>query len=234
VDEGLIFWLIIFAVAILQGIGQRKKKPGQRPGQPGGRRVPRQSSPDSRDGAVTRADRTATSSPRRQAGGGAEGSEGLIPADVWEEILGLARGQPPGKRQGPPEPEERAAEEVEGIEEGRSYDDEALEPSATPAPRPRPAPSPRPAPAPSPRPTPAPSARPGPSPGRTPSSARTAPLRPGPVSEPVASPIFRPGLATGGDSELRDELFGSGAPEDLRKAIILREVLGPPLALKEE
>lgn len=221
-DEGLIFWLIIFAVAILQGIGQRKKKPGQRPGQPGGRRVPRQGSPDSRDGAVTRPDRTATASPRRQAGGGAEGSEGLIPADVWEEILGLARGQPPAKRQPPPEPEERAAEEAEGFEEGRSYDEEALEPSATPAPRPQPRLAPSVRPAPSPKPAPAP--RPVP-------SARPAPAR---RPESVASPVFQPGASPSGESPLRDDLFGSGMPEDLRKAIILREVLGPPLALRED
>jgi hypothetical protein len=32
---------------------------------------------------------------------------------------------------------------------------------------------------------------------------------------------------------LRKKLFGGEFPQDLKKAIILKEVLGPPLALRE-
>jgi hypothetical protein len=39
---------------------------------------------------------------------------------------------------------------------------------------------------------------------------------------------FRPG------EDLLGDLFGTGSVEDLQKAIILREVLGPPLALRED
>jgi hypothetical protein len=34
-------------------------------------------------------------------------------------------------------------------------------------------------------------------------------------------------------SDARTDLFGSGSSEDLRRAVILKEVLGPPLALRE-
>jgi len=33
---------------------------------------------------------------------------------------------------------------------------------------------------------------------------------------------------------IREDLFGSGSPEELRKAIILKEVLGPPVGLRDQ
>ena len=36
-----------------------------------------------------------------------------------------------------------------------------------------------------------------------------------------------------GGRRLKGDLLGNGSPEELRKAIILTEVLGPPLALRE-
>jgi hypothetical protein len=36
------------------------------------------------------------------------------------------------------------------------------------------------------------------------------------------------------DTRVRKRLFGSGSAADLRKAIVVKEVLGPPLALRED
>ncbi|MFH1762680.1 MAG: hypothetical protein ABIF09_00685 [Gemmatimonadota bacterium] len=109
-DEGLFFWLIIIAVAVLQGIGRKKKKPGQ-PGQkPPGPTAPRPGQP--RDhGRVTASSRPPMAPPRPGQDEEASGSsEGMIPGDVWAEILGLARGE---TRQDdpeiPPSSEERPA-----------------------------------------------------------------------------------------------------------------------------
>ena len=99
-DEGLFFWLIIAAVLVLQAIGQKRKKPGQ-PGQkPPGPAGPRPGQPGGQ-GRVTATSRSPMAPPRPvQDGEGSGSSEGMIPGDVWAEILGLARGEP---RQDDPE-----------------------------------------------------------------------------------------------------------------------------------
>ncbi len=43
-----------------------------------------------------------------------------------------------------------------------------------------------------------------------------------------------PDPKAGGGEGVRAGLFGSGSPEELRKAVILKEVLGLPLSLREE
>jgi hypothetical protein len=212
VEDGLFIWLIVFAVAVLQGIGQRKKKSGQRPGQKPGmgkgpvpgtpRRRPVQSRGEPVSEPATSTTR-ASSSPREEAGPDPS-SEGLIPADVWEEILGLARGKPPEPKPEPvPSPEEDLSSGWEELEE---------EPRET---RPKPV-----------------------SRELPPSHRAGAVLHQTAVSD-VESRLGVPASAVpaAGASEegrVRQDLFGSGSPEELRKAIILKEVLGPPLSLREE
>jgi hypothetical protein len=47
-------------------------------------------------------------------------------------------------------------------------------------------------------------------------------------------PDSKAGGNRGGGEGVRAGLFGSGSPEELRKAVILKEVLGLPLSLREE
>ena len=51
---------------------------------------------------------------------------------------------------------------------------------------------------------------------------------------PVLAGPFRGTVKAQMGSPVRRELFGDGSPAELRKAIVLREVLGPPVGLREE
>jgi hypothetical protein len=228
VEDGLFLWLIIFAVAVLQGIGQRKKKSGQKPGQQpglGGRPAPgtsRGRAAETHDKPVsTRAPgATSASSTSQDLGEAGGSSEGIIPADVWEEILGLARGKTPA---GKPEP--------------------AYEPD--PASLPEPVYEPDPAPAFEPEPAvevesvPEADVR-----SRRRREEDRDRRRQGVVKQPIAArevgsgrgvaaaspaPSVRKSVEGGG---VREDLFGGGSLEELRKAIVLKEVLGPPLSLR--
>jgi hypothetical protein len=131
----------------------------------------------------------------------------MIPADVWEEILGLARGKPPAPKPEPaPEPEpgfetwqEFEAEPVPEAEErsSRRHESDLDRRRAAVA--------------------------------RPPIQAQEVGSGRGVVTAPV--PVVRRAVDDGG---VRGDLFGSGSPEELRKAIILKEVLGLPLALRED
>ena len=212
-DEGLFFWLIIIAVAVLQGIGQKKKKPGQ-PGQkqPQGQDLPRPI-PTAEKERVTASSRPLPPSP---GGGGrrvqeADSSESMIPSEIWEEILGMARGEP--RRAEPPPPPE--AETPWALEErprkGR--------PEAAVARRGEPPP-------PEERSFPTSHGADGAIHGTKPADfkARLA-LSRASTEEGEKEEATPP--------ELRKALFGSGSSKELRKAIILKEVLGPPMALRE-
>ena len=174
-------------------------------------------------------------------------SEGLIPADVWDEIQRMARGEAPGTRTQPP-----------------------ARPAPPPAPRPTPRSTPRPTPAP---PTGAGrTARraPQPPPQSAPEPRRAATAQPTPTplvvkraTVPAAAaaeesredhPVHgaharygtpvqdrltgfagegkgaRPAGAEG--AALRRTLRAGGA--GLRQAILLQEVLGPPVALRDD
>lgn len=194
-DTGFFFWIIIFAVAVLQGIGQKKRKPGQKggkvPGAPRPKRTPRP---------------VASTSPTPEKGGeGETSSEGMIPKDVWAEILGLARGELPKTEKQAPGPEE--------------------DPVLADVPEREPRPARR--------------------------EAPLAPTREFPVSH-GADAVLHPAPASRFDSRLavpetaetaeksvsrsgiKEGLFGSGSPRDLRKAVVLQEVLGSPVSTKEE
>ena len=213
-DESLFFWLIIIAVAVLQGIGQKKKKAG-RPGPrqpPGSQGEPR--TPPREQGRVQASARLPTAPPG--PGGGPKGersSESMVPEDVWAEILGLARGEPRRVEPDPSPPseeepvpwalEERPRKEKPAAARARRVD--------LPVPEERPFPA---------------------------SHGADAPLHQTKPNEYGA----RLAVSQAPDAEaergkgrgVRGRVFGAGSVEELRKAVILREVLGPPLSLREE
>jgi len=210
----ILFLLIFFIFAVLQGIGQKRRQ-AERQGQPpptdavegdaptGGRE---RISPQPRERSrVEPFDRTAVPSrdrgrpplrerppvqARERAGGtqqpreGATSSEGLVPKDIWGEIMGLARGELE-----PPKPVEKPV------------------PSRTP-----------------------------------PAESREGAVRRKPSAASVlrkATPPVAPVKSELAEDDsrfrksVREGLFGDGSARELRKAIVLREVLGPPLALRE-
>jgi len=226
---GLFFWLLIAAVAVLQGIGQKKKKAaqqGQKPvGPTGPSRIP-----------VDRPDRTSLPSHPVEVApptGDDEGmgevgsSETRLPTDVWAEILGLARGQP---QQGGPQPpaspattfsprEDRQPGEGRGPQEDWQATDDrpAAESPSVGVAQPE---------------------------GRVPSVP--LPASHGASASPRESfaadfesriPMAAPspwGREAGPRNGVRSGLFGQGTTKELRRAIILKEVLSPPLALRDE
>ncbi len=217
-EDGLFIWLIIFAVAIVQGIAQRKKKPGKGPGRTPGRTPGREpgmgggSAPETprrrpvgtpgepHTGSLPSGTRPPSSPSQKERE--RTSSEGMLPADVWEEILGLARGKPPAPR--PPTPKPEASPEYEKrsrleLEEYRA--------------RPEPAPEEVP-----------PSHRADAVHHKTAVTDVAARLGVTATPAPASAPVEVGGV--------RGQLFGVGSPEELRKAIILREVLGPPLSMR--
>jgi len=248
-DTGLFFWLIVFAVAILQGIGQKKKQPGQRGRRPPGKGLP-PGSPRPTDQDEQELEQieqgmagSSGSSPTASADAGSDeeadaSAEGMIPQDVWAEILGLARGEAP--KRGAPKPEPSAEDADVGYDDGPYR---AEEPAVSvPERRPR---EPRP---------------------REPRTREVRPRTAEPFSversrddtaevvpawgetvsgSPPAASLDASAEATGRRVRDQDEaprdgspprvhLFGSGSVLELRKAVILQEVLGPPVGLKEE
>ncbi len=215
-EDGLFFWLIIVAVAVLQGISRKKKKagqPGQKPTsstrlQPGSPRPQPGSSrprPDRPAGQerVTAASRTTMAPLHTGQDDGEEepagvSSESMLPGDVWAEILGLARGEP---RRAEPE----ASPPSEAVPVLVSTEEEPREEG----PRDFPA-----------------------------SHGAEVALHESKRSDfesrlAITRTPF-PDLKAEGGGGVRADLFGSGSPEELRKAVILKEVLGLPLSLREE
>ncbi len=234
--------LIFIVVSLLEGIGRRKKAGQQGKPRPGPTRA---EAPGRVPGAGQARPRPAPAPAPAEAGKrrDAASSEGLIPAEVWEEILGLARGTPPQAPAPVPAPapvegSQRRDEAAglrrrnETLEDLPEFEARSLE-TVPEGPKERPIlPDERPAPGgPGRRPTPAP----------TPQRAKPVPIQVGAYPARVferrlssfEGEIGDPGSAPAGHLGLRAELFGSGSPEELRKAVILKEVLGPPLALRE-
>ena len=222
-DEGLFFWLIIVAVAVLQGIGQKKRKPGK-PGQrlPGSKPSGQQAStrPRPRESGPGQGEPDLTSDE------GAS-SESMIPSDVWEEILGLARGGTPKGRtpqQAPAEePEPTLPMEMGGLapEEMERRAPREREPGRAP-------------------PSPAPSRRDHTPAARTfPTSHGANAVLHGTRSSESESRLGVPRQAANMGLESRTEsvragLFGGGTLKELRKAIVHQEVLGKPVSLKDD
>jgi hypothetical protein len=180
----LIFVLIFIGFSILEGVGRRRKaqqKKGGAPERPSAprQRVPQRPHRDRVEPTAGTVDADRPPAPVRD--GKLEGSEGLIPQDVWDEILGLARGSKPEPRR--------------------------------PAERPEPHP-----------PTPA---RPS-STDLQASGAKAVAAAKGKRHSVVAEV----GMSPAGGFRARN-LFLEGTSEDLRKAIILTEVLGSPVSMRE-
>lgn len=221
--DGLFFWLIIVAVAVLQGIGQKKRKPGK-PGQrqPDSRPQGQQAETSTRPGQT----RPGTGEPGLANDEGAS-SEAMIPSEIWEEILGLARGTPPKRRraQGAPEGE---VEEVVSLEseEGVPRERDRMPPKklesrwASP-----PSAASLPDYAPAARKFPASHGADAVLHGSKPSGSESR------LGVPRQSAILG---SEGRGKSVRAELFGGGTLRELRKAIVHQEVLGKPVSLKDD
>lgn len=167
---------------------------------------------------------------------GEGGSEGLIPADVWEEIQALARGDVPRPAQTP----EKAPRQARPVPTRRP---------PVPAPRKRP-PAPSPAPAPvedaparsraprAVRPLPPPEATGEESTVAAGTGAHAVHLTHPELGTPVAGRLTiyagdTPRERGSEDVDVVRRLL-SGGPHRLRQAVILQELLGPPVSLRDE
>lgn len=223
----LIFVLIFIAFSVLEAVGRkkgagRKGGPGQSPDPGAGKRPGREAG--SRRGDAPGPPRL----PEREGARGPRSSEGLVPEDVWEEILGLARGTPTkAKRMDradtAPGGDDLPSHEGESLEEIPPFEARSLESLEA-----RPEPD-----------------RSIPDRARSRGRERKLELPPVPGSkvrglpavaateigtgEGVAAPSGR--KPRGG--RVRQEIFGDGSLKELRKAVILKEVLGKPVGMKE-
>ncbi len=230
--DDYLFILVFLAIAVVQGIGQKRRKDAKKRNQPMGAPtgpstgLPQRASQRASQQSSQRPSQRHSTQPRPEPedlpvpSGAAEagGSEGLIPSDVWQEILGLARGttQTPESRPAPTDAGRGHQEQPSTIEATHGVEDFTPEsPSPEPPVRDR---------------QPRPSSREfirQPSPAalkRKEAAASSA----GATRTPALGERGREGQGA------RAQLFGSGSVEELRKAIILQEVLGPPLALRDE
>ncbi len=214
----LIFVLIFIAFSVLEGIGrkrnaQRKRGQVQKPS-PGSAQGGR------REGIPPAKEPKASGS-----------SEDLIPQDIWEEILGLARGTssrtPTSKAEGREDTDMGGRplppSEAETLEEIPPFEARTLEPV-----EPRPEVDRG---LPDPAGTPAGSGERG---ERRPSRqmARKKPALA--ATEIGTGPGMKaPPRRKARGNRIRQGLFGDGSPEDLRKAVILREVLGKPVGMRD-
>jgi len=223
----VIFVLIFIAFSVLEGVGRKRKT--QQKGAPGKPPVPRPAPRPRREpaeaGGVRGTDRTP---PVRADRGGQEGSEKLIPKDVWEEILGLARGTPPAPRKVDPEPDPsrpRPRREDETLEEIPPFEARTLEPVDFEDERPVSRPERMPVPA-------------GRDRGEGSATRKRSGLQRSGAEAVAAAKARMPGPVEPSEkrtarSGIRADLLGDGSTEDLRKAVILTEVLGPPLGMRE-
>jgi hypothetical protein len=227
----LLFVLIFIGFSILEGVGRRRKAQQQKGGAPERPPAPRQKVPQRprRDRVEPTADTAGPSSPPTQERDGkTEGSEGLIPQDVWDEILGLARGSKPeprrpAERPDPP-PSTRRGYEGDGAlhtSEARSLEPLDLEDERVVS-----------------RPERELVLAGTEAAARPPARGSTADLQASGAkavaaakskSRPVADGVE---MSPEGGLGARD-LFLEGTSEELRKAIILTEVLGPPVSMRE-
>lgn len=223
----LIFVLIFIGFSILEGVGRRRKAQQQKGGAPERPPAPRQKVPQRpRPDRVEPTARTAgpSSPPTQGRDGKPEGSEGLIPQDVWDEILGLARGSRPEPSSPEPRTPTRRADEGDGAlhtEEARSLEPVNVE-DERPVSRPERAvvlagtegaalPPAR----------------------RSSTDLQTAGAQAVAAAKRKRHPVSAEGGVSPGGGFRASDLFPEGTSEELRKAIILTEVLGPPVGMRE-
>lgn len=231
--EDGFFILVFIAIAVIQGIGQKRRKDAKQKNQPMGApprpstRPPQRASqqPAQQPDTRPRADPEVRPSPSGTAEAG--GSEGLIPSDIWQEILGLARGttQTPGPGTAPPGSAEGPQERPRSLEASPG-DGDPTPGGRSPEPpvrelqiRPR---------------SPETIRQPSPAALKRQEAAAASLALPATASSAGATRTPASGERGREGRDARAQLFGEGSVEELRKAIILKEVLGPPLALRDE
>ena len=229
----LIFVLIFIAFSVLEAVGRkkgagRKGGPGTAPDPESRRQMERREIPRAQE-----AGGSSRGSPGREGKGPESSSEGLVPKDIWEEILGLAQGMEPEGRKADSRsrPEVRRdmagrdlpTSDPETLEEIPDFEARTLE-SLEPRPEPK---------------------RRLPDPAGHRRQGREVKMPPVPSSRVKGMPGVAdteigtgPGVAArpkrkprGG--KVRQEVFGEGSLKELRKAVILKEVLGKPLGMRE-
>ncbi|MEX2465357.1 MAG: hypothetical protein WD995_00515 [Gemmatimonadota bacterium] len=214
----LIFFAVIILFTIIEAISKARKKRAE--GAEGGE------GGEEAGGEVSDRERLARrSGPHERED---EPSETMIPADIWEEIAGLGQ----GRREPEPEPEPT---------------EWAPAPQPTPAPRPKPAPAPTPSyESESPRgytPLPKTHRTPAPTLSRIPATKemehRMHRLHPelgtDPSERTPSEQDWRPEARQNRNAKrVRAMLRGSEGTDALKQAFILREVLGPPTAMKDD
>lgn len=205
--EGLFILIVIVGSIVQSAVAQKKKKEQQREMER--RRAAEQSGLPKGEPA----------SARRAAEEEEDSSEELIPTVIWEEIAELAGARPPSRPA--PEPAPTPGPPTT-LEPGRRPAEARYEPrerSKTPEPGLRTPP----APAPTPRET-----------TSLPERSRRLAAELGEERSSTPAPDLQLEVMEGEDSKRLEWLFGGTDPAALRRAILLREVLGPPLALREE
>jgi hypothetical protein len=200
----LIFVFIFIVFSILEGVGRKKK--AERGRVSGEVQVPQRRSGKTRETGdlppeveveeITPSTAEKTSEP--------DSSEGMIPEDVWAEILGLARGSPPEPK---PTPKVETASEEREDTSWDSY--RATEEASEVVVKSRPLPVAR-------------------------EERAITPADPARRTATAKRPLSPQGELPKGPRHLvRKELFGDGSAEELRKAVILTEVLGPPVGMRK-
>lgn len=196
----LIFFAVIILFTILEAVAKRRKQ--REGGEEGGDEdeswtpAPVERQPRPKAERRPRVERGSSSStdrgmPKRGAGR-EERSETMIPADLWEEIAGLATGETPRRR---PEPRDMDTEEARSLEQldvERSADAHLVH--------------------------------------RSHRGYGTDPSERAP-SEQDWRPTQR---GNRNAKRVRAMLRGSEGTDALKQAVILREVLGPPVSMEDE
>lgn len=207
-DSGFVLIILIFVIiSILEGVTKkRRQRARQQQGAP-----PDRSDAESSDRTVAGPEARPRPSDRerpddRPAPQAQEPAraEDMIPDDLWEILTGEKR---------PP----REAPSPESEEEPEDQPEFEVEPEPVYVPEPAPAPSPKPA-----RPQPVSRERRAPDPAVAVGRRRT--IKPGQL-EVLDLPVARPRRRIDLGLEGRDEL---------RRAIVLREILGPPRGLEQD
>ena len=161
--------------------------------------------------------------PVRGRPGDEESAEGMLPRDLWEELEGMVRGPAPLPQEVPrapvpeaprsrvPEVPEPALEERRGSMEARREQGHGLESRRRDGGRS----------------TPAPRAVVGSD------EARRSRHTPAAVMAEASAPAISTPQEGGRGRDAFRTVFGGPGRANLRRAVLLREVLGPPLALRE-
>ncbi|MFQ5538031.1 MAG: hypothetical protein ACE5GJ_11360 [Gemmatimonadota bacterium] len=224
--EQLIFVGLIVLFSILDAIARKKKKEQEE------MRLPTPegtAGPEGADQGVGRS--RSPEAEGREVRGREEAatSEGMLPQDLWEELEALAR---PGPRSRPA-PEPRSAPGPDSAPQPRPVPGAPSGPEVRPAPRTRPEPVQRPE-----RRAPAPPS----SPRRSPQPPARHPLhrahsgygtRPAERAAPAPMPGSEPGAAKRAQEEILEVhamLRARGGSR--RQAMVLREILGPPVSMR--